>query len=325
MINGIVVLLSTTPATRQRAGYVQGAGLLFTALVTLGLDAYMFGLVTGDLTAQGCRRAWTEAMFAAGLLGLGAVSVVVAVVFLLGVFFWEASVTVPAVPENPPLVAGEQGTEAQAEAAAQEEMAAQAEKAARAEAKSLEKSKEALGTLCNWLRPGVAVLVILLLWVTARSYLSSIFDDSPPHWTTIVLTGMVVLDYLVIAVFIAVYMWVGSAGPGGPAEGAGKLRTVGYSVVNLVWKALQPDEGGETKTLNIAIFTSLGYSLASAFFVGLSAYLSSAFWNSSSTWVDFAFVATAFWVLIVALIPLGALLAPTFGPRRAAARLPKVI
>ncbi|HET7017016.1 MAG TPA: hypothetical protein VFI65_24040 [Streptosporangiaceae bacterium] len=162
--------------------------------------------------------------------------------------------------------------------------------------------------------------MILLLWVTARSYLSSIFDDSPPHWTIIVLTGMVVVDYVVIAVFIAVYMWVGSDGPNLLAEGAGRLKSIGYRIVYLVWQALQPDQAGETKTLNIAIFTSLGYSLASAFFVGLAVYLSSAFWNSSSTWVDFAFVATAFWVMIVALIPLGALLAPTFGPRRAAAR-----
>jgi hypothetical protein len=246
-------------------------------------------------------------MFAAGLLGLGAVSVVVAVVFLLGVFFWEASVTAP-TPDNPPLVAGEQVTQAQAEAEAQ------------AEANSLQKSKDALGTLCNWLRPGVAVLVVLLLWVTARSYLSSIFDDSPPHWTSSVLTGMVVVDYLVIALFIAVYMWVGSAGPSLPTERAGRLRTVAHGLVKLVWMALQPDQDGETKTLTVAIFTTLGYSLLSAFFVGLVVYGSSTFWNSSSTWVDFAFVATAFWVLIVALVPLGALLAPTFGPRRAAAR-----
>jgi CubicO group peptidase (beta-lactamase class C family) len=247
-------------------------------------------------------------MFAAGLLGLGAVSVVVAVVFLLGVFFWEASVTSPVSPENPPVVAGQQSTPAQAEAIAQ------------AEAKSLEKSKDALGTLCMWLRPGVAVLVILLLWVTARSYLSSIFDDSPPHWTTSVLTGMVVVDYLVIALFIAVYMWVGSAGPSQPSEGAGGLRSVARGVIKLVWMTLQPDQDGETKTLNIAIFTALGYSLVSAFLVGLVVFGSATFWNSSSTWVDFAFVATAFWVMIVALIPLGALLAPTFGPRRAAAR-----
>jgi hypothetical protein len=268
----------------------------------------MFGLVTGDTKVEACRRAWTEAMFAAGLLGLGAVSVVVAVVFLLGVFFWEASVTTAVDAGNPPLVAGEQSTQAQAEAEAQ------------AEAKSLQKSKDALGTLCNWLRPGVAVLVVLLLWVTARSYLSSIFDDSPPHWTTSVLTGMVVVDYLVIALFIAVYMWVGSAGPSLPTERAGRLRTLAHRLVKLVWMALQPDQDGETKTLTVAIFTALGYSLLSAFFVGLVVYGSATFWNSSSTWVDFAFVATAFWVLIVALVPLGALLAPTFGPRRAAAR-----
>ena len=86
MLNGIVVLLSRQPEPGQRVGYFQSASLLFAAFVTLGLDSFLFGLITGDTATVACRRAWTEAMFAAGLLGVGTVAVVVSIVFLLGVF-----------------------------------------------------------------------------------------------------------------------------------------------------------------------------------------------------------------------------------------------
>jgi MFS family permease len=70
MLNGIIVLLSRQ--IREFAK-VRALGLLFTAFVALALDSYLFGLVTGEST---CRRAWTEAMLAAGLLGMGAVAII---------------------------------------------------------------------------------------------------------------------------------------------------------------------------------------------------------------------------------------------------------
>ena len=70
MLNGIVVLLSST---MTNIGKVRALGLLFAAFVALGLDSYLFGLVTGD---SSCHRAWTEAMLAAGLLGIGAVAII---------------------------------------------------------------------------------------------------------------------------------------------------------------------------------------------------------------------------------------------------------
>lgn len=275
MINGIVMLLSTRPDPGQRSGYVQGAGLLFTALVTLGLDAYMFALVTGETAAQACRRAWTEAMYAAGLLGLGAVSVIVSVVFLLGVFFWQSS----------------------------------------NDEESMDKSKDMLATLCVWLRPGVALVVILFLWVTARSYLASIFNDHPPGWASGVLTGVLVVDLVVVALFVTVYAWID------PAE----TRFVPRSgllggLIRLVWQGLQPDAAGETKTLRFAIFTASGYSLLSAGFTGFVIGGPASFWVSSTAWAKVVYTATVIWVLLVGLIPLGALLAPTFGPGRAAGR-----
>jgi hypothetical protein len=70
MLNGIIVLLSRkiTEVAKVRA-----LGLLLAAFVALALDSYLFGVVTGD---SSCHRAWTEAMLAAGLLGMGAVAVI---------------------------------------------------------------------------------------------------------------------------------------------------------------------------------------------------------------------------------------------------------
>jgi hypothetical protein len=222
MINGIVLLLSTTPGSSQRSGYVQGAGLLFTALVTLGLDSYLFGLVTGDTAAQACRRAWTAAMFAAGLLGLGAVAVIVAVVFLMGVFFWEATAAAE-LAQSTPLVPDPQSSPAEAAQVASGEKSPKEEalagERARADRKDLDKSKEMLAALCTWLRLGVAVIMISFLWITARSYLSSIFDDHPPNWAVEMLTSILVVEYVVIVIFAGVYLWVSKSGSGKSAIG----------------------------------------------------------------------------------------------------------
>jgi hypothetical protein len=87
MINGIILLLGNREMA-SKPGYVQALSLLFTAFVALGLDSYLFGLVTGDTGGPGaCRRAWTEAMLAAGLLGVGTVAIIVGFVFLFAVYF----------------------------------------------------------------------------------------------------------------------------------------------------------------------------------------------------------------------------------------------
>ena len=70
MLNGIVVLLSQT---MKDIAKVRALGLLLAAFVALGLDSYLFALVTGD---SSCHRAWTEAMLAAGLLGIGTVAII---------------------------------------------------------------------------------------------------------------------------------------------------------------------------------------------------------------------------------------------------------
>jgi hypothetical protein len=87
MINAIILLLGTKDMT-ARAGYVHALTLLFTAFIALGLDSYLFGLVTGEgAGASQCRRAWTEAVLAAGLLGIGTVAIIAGFVFLFAVYF----------------------------------------------------------------------------------------------------------------------------------------------------------------------------------------------------------------------------------------------
>jgi hypothetical protein len=142
MINGIILLLSRKP-TQMSPRYVQALSLLFAAFVVLGLDAYLFGLVTGDsMKIIACRRIWTEAMFAAGLLAIGSVAIIVGFVLLFDAFFKDV-------------------------------MKGQPESEWRASLKMLE-------SLCNAIRGGVAVATIVLLYLTVRSYLLAVFDDKVP-------------------------------------------------------------------------------------------------------------------------------------------------
>ena len=53
MINGIILVLGNT--TVMRGEYVQALTLMFAAFVALGLDAFLFGIVTGESTND-CNR-----------------------------------------------------------------------------------------------------------------------------------------------------------------------------------------------------------------------------------------------------------------------------
>jgi hypothetical protein len=151
MINGIILLLSRKP-TQMSPRYVQALSLLFAAFVILGLDAFLFGLVTGDSTAiigkvSACRRAWTEAMFAAGLLAIGAVAIVVGFVLLFDAYFsdlWKGKYE------------SEWGT-----------------------------SLRMLETLCNAIRVGVAIATIDLLYLSVKSYLLAVFNGHVPILATV--------------------------------------------------------------------------------------------------------------------------------------------
>jgi len=304
MLNGIVVLLSRQPESGQRVGYFQSASLLFAAFVALGLDSFLFGLITGDQAGVACRRAWTEAMFAAGLLGVGTVAVVVSIVFLLGVFFD------PAIRLSRKEAA--EGSAAKSAEEAEEEEA-------------IRKSNDLLAMLCSLLRPGVALLVVGLLVMTAVSYLFAFFRAGAPTWTYIVVWAIWGIDYVVIGLFCLVYVWYvwvrreDLMKPIGPGE-SGWVQFVNYPLVgealnkamNVVLYVLRP--GGVVRALRWAIVLSVVYTIVSVgcavAFVSIPVHA----WNSSSFWIEAIVVFTIFWVLAVPLVPMAALLTPSFGP-----------
>jgi hypothetical protein len=155
MINGIVLVLTYKPS-EMKAEYIQALALLLAAFVGLGLDAFLFGLVTGDSTnvigkVSACRRSWTEAMFAAGLLGVGAVVIVASFVLLF-------TFAIPGSDKHtsgPPNFLGE--------------------------------TVHLLERLCTVLRAGVGVVVMALLYVTSRSYLIAVFNNHIPLFGTVYL------------------------------------------------------------------------------------------------------------------------------------------
>jgi hypothetical protein len=155
MINGIVLVLGFKPS-EMKAEYIQALALLFAAFVALGLDAFLFGLVTGDGTnivgkVSACRRTWTEAMLAAGLLGIGAVVIVASFVILFTFYIPSSSKFGYGAPDF------------------------------------LGEAVRMLERLCNALRGGVAVVVVALLYMTSRSYLIAVFNGHIPLFGTLYL------------------------------------------------------------------------------------------------------------------------------------------
>jgi hypothetical protein len=170
MINGLILVLGRKPAT-MTARYVQAVSFMFAAFFVLGLDAYLFGLVTGDSTqiidnVSACRRTWTEAMFAAGLLGIGAVAIIVGFVIL-----FDADIS----------RVRQDGQDLRKQDSHDQDL-----RKASLERKA---SLQMLQGLCNSLRRVVAFIVIGLLWVTAKSYLLAIFNDRIPTLGKIFIYG----------------------------------------------------------------------------------------------------------------------------------------
>jgi hypothetical protein len=302
MLNGIVVLLSRQPGPGQRVGYFQSASLLFAAFVTLGLDSFLFGLITGDQADVACRRAWTEAMFAAGLLGVGTVAVVVSIVFLLGVFFDPAIRQARSGKEAPEGSAGKSPGEA-----ADEDL--------------IRKSNDLLAMLGSLLRPGVALLVVGLLVMTAASYLFAFFRAHAPTWAYIVVWTIWAIDYVVIGLFCLVYVWyVWVRRQNLMQSGTEQVQFVNYRLVgsavnkilNAVLKLLRP--GGVVSALRWAILLSVIYTVVSVGCAVAFVSIPVRDWNSSSFWIQAIVVFTIVWVLSGSLIPMAALLTPSFGP-----------
>jgi hypothetical protein len=184
MINGMVLVLGRKPE-EMKPEYVRALSLMFAAFVVLGLDAYLFGFVTGDNHNVGaCRRVWTEAMFAAGLLAIGAVAIVVGFVMLFDAY----------------LGGGKDGQDPNAQAR--------------------NKSLHLLMNLCNLLRRVVAFVVVGLLWIATRSYLFALFNGHIPALGNIFLWVYLagILLALVLVIVEAIRRKIFGIGPDSPVK-----------------------------------------------------------------------------------------------------------
>jgi hypothetical protein len=195
-------------------------------------------------------------MFAAGLLGIGAVAIIVGFVVLFDAYLGHAK------------QGGRDSDEERKE------------------------SLQLLQRLCNVLRRAVAFVVVGLLLVTARSYLSAVFNDRIPTFESRFLTA---------------YLWGIVLALVGVIVEAKRGRSVRLGPDSRM-KALRI---APMTALRIAIYSSVFYSVFSVGLAGFAASRPVGDWGPTSLLTRvMVFVAVA-WVLVVSLIPLVLLLVST--------------
>jgi hypothetical protein len=289
MLNGIVVLLSRKITEIEK---VRALGLLFTAFVTLGLDSYLFGVVTGD---SSCHRTWTEAMLAAGLLGMGAVAVIAGFGLLVAEYVDTSN--------------GEAGA--------------------------------MLRTLFNFLRGGVALVVLTLLFMTSWNYLYAVLGSKVPTYVKDLLWAYLGMGAVTVVIVIANAATVDqvtklsrnlpqlmpSSWRDQLIKAARKIRPMlPQKLVNQVARRISAWLAGSRKLkqqVNRAIYSSLAYTIISVLAASLFERTSPQPWKQAGTLATAAFIATVGWVLLVSLIPLFYLLvrcSPPFNPGRSDSR-----
>jgi MFS family permease len=268
MLNGIVVLLSGT----MNIGKVRALGLLFAAFVALGLDSYLFGLVTGD---NSCQRAWTEAMLAAGLLGVGAVGIIAGFGLLVAEFAGKADGEATAI----------------------------------------------LKTLFNFLRIGVALVVIGLLFMTSWNYLYAVLGTGVPGYAKDLLWSYLGIGAGALAILL-LNAWVLSKSQ------TERLSERLQKIDKWLTEKWPHKQGAEPRTISgwlsgprdfkqkvpRAMYASLSYTMASILAATFFARTSPKSWDRPTGLVTAAFGATIGWVLIVALAPLFYLLVRCYPP-----------
>jgi hypothetical protein len=256
MINGMVLVLGRKPEEMQ-AAYVQAVSLMFAAFVVLGLDAYLFGFVTGDTNVSACRRAWTEAMFAAGLLGIGAVAIIVGFVVLFDAYLSRAK---------------QDGRDS--------------------DKQDWKESLRLLQRLCNVLRRAVAFVVVGLLWVTARSYLSAVYNDRIPTFGNRFLAAY---SFGIVLALVGVIV----------EAKRGNIVQLGPN------SRMKPLRIPRMKALRIAIYSSIFYSVFSVGLAGFAASQPVGDWGPTSLLTRVMILVAVVWVLLVSVIPLVLLLVST--------------
>lgn len=80
VFTSIVFLISREGRKHSRA-----LGLFCAAFVVLGFDSHLFGVLSGSTDDPFCGRVWTQAVTASGLLGTGAMAIIIGIIWLLPV------------------------------------------------------------------------------------------------------------------------------------------------------------------------------------------------------------------------------------------------
>jgi hypothetical protein len=85
---GIVVLLSQPRPDTDRAAQQAGSDRLralipfIATFIAMGLNAYVFGLISGEAT-HACRRTWTATVIGSGMLAIGTVATICGLILLV--------------------------------------------------------------------------------------------------------------------------------------------------------------------------------------------------------------------------------------------------
>ncbi len=96
---GVIVLLSQprphTSTGAQQSGSARLRALIpfFATFVAMGLNAYVFALLTGESGDQSCRRVWTATAVASGMLAIGTVAAVSGIILLVRAYLAREDLT----------------------------------------------------------------------------------------------------------------------------------------------------------------------------------------------------------------------------------------
>jgi hypothetical protein len=153
----------------------------------------------------------------------------------------------------------------------------------------LDESLHMLQALCNFLRRAVAFVVVALLWMASRSYLSAVFNGRVPGIAKVF--ERVYMGAIVIA--IAVFIFAAFTARNFDARFA-SFRSSSY-----------------IKALRFAIGSSIVYSVVSVGLAGFAASLPIVVWSPPHLLARVMITVAFIWVLAVSPIPLVLLLVRT--------------
>jgi hypothetical protein len=273
MLNGVAVLLGRT---EKGPRFIQALTLLFAAFVALGLDAYLWGLVTGEGSAAPCGRSWTEAMFAAGPLAIGAVAIIAGFTLLFDIYI----------------------------------------KSEKSEDKATSESIRLLGNLLNALRGGVTIVVLTLLYMTSRNYIYAVLGARVSSWAKNFLVAYLVIATLSTLAIVGWTFIRSQQASGRLRRLSQVYDRLFARQQNELGNASDKAESESFRRLKYAMYSSVVYSVGSVIFASIAASSSVHHWNPAHFEMRLIVGLATLWVLGVSLIPIGFLIrtVPGFAP-----------